>query len=101
TFGAIDCGLQRSVRQGRLCLRLGGLALERVKAVPLHEARSGGAVGPGLDAVAVPTPQVAVFRYEPLPDRKLGLNQAALGGIDHADLPEPAGKNVRTLDEFA
>src|SRR5262245_52642725 len=89
-FGAASCPLARGFGLGGPRLGLGGFALERGKAPALDEPRSGGAVSAGLEAVAVPAPEIAFFRHEPLAQREHGLELAALRPIDHADLPEPA-----------
>ncbi len=82
-FGGLPCllGLARCCGQlrgrgGRARLGLGASLLQRLHAAPLDEPRAGGARRAGLHAIAVPAPEIAVLRHEPLPGREARLQLA-------------------------
>ena len=94
-------GGKLGVGLGGAALRLGGLRLERGKPAPLDQPRARGTRRAGLEAVAVPAPEVAVPGNEPLPGPELHLQRATLRGLDHADLLKPPRQHGRPLDEIA
>ena len=69
--------------------------------VQLLQTQRGGRGGVGrASAVAVPAPQIACLRHKALARQQIGLQTGTIGGIDNADLADPAGQNVRHIDNF-
>ena len=67
-----------------------------VEAGALPQPEAGGGLGAGGAGVAVPAPDRAVARGEPLSRQQRGLQALALGRVvDDADLPQPSRERVR------